>query len=198
MKTLAILIATTIDRRPMFDILMEEFERQIQACKLEYCVKVYYLEDNKEISVGLKRQKLLNMSDGHDYIVFFDSDDMPHENYVKKLHEAIQLSPDCVGFEIDMTTNGTKPQKCCHSLKYPVWQEMKDGYDYVRNITHFNPVKRELAVQVGFKDMRFGEDKDYADRLTPLCKKEIFINEPLFHYRFNNQLLNHNKKYGIR
>lgn len=193
---LSILIATTIDRRNLFHILYETFTSMIKKFKYDDLVEIVFLEDNKEISIGLKRQKLLEQSK-NEYIVYFDSDDMPREAYLPKIITAIQENPDCVGFLINMTTNGQNNQTCCHSLKYKVWSERQDGYDYVRNVTHFNPVKRELAIQVGFQDLRYGEDKLYADALTNLCSKEVFINEFLFDYRYSNHI-SHNEKYGIK
>lgn len=196
--TLSILICTTVDRRPMFEQLKGYFEKQIADLSLEDQVELLYIEDNKEMSVGSKRQKLLEMATG-DWIVFFDSDDMPSDKYVYLVYEAIRNNPDidCIGINIRMTTNGNRPQKCCHRLLYPEWMNNFDGWDYVRNITHFNPVKRALALQTGFKDMRFGEDKDYSDRLLPLLKKEFYIREPLFHYRYSSSEP-HKKKYGIK
>jgi len=193
---LSILIATTIDRRNEFHTLYETFTSMIKKFKYDDLVEIFFLEDNKEISIGLKRQKLLEQSK-NEYIVYFDSDDIPREAYLPKIITAIQENPDCVGFLINMTTNGQNNQTCCHSLKYKVWAEKQDGYDYVRNVTHFNPVKRELAIQVGFQDLRYGEDKLYADALTNLCSKEVFINEFLFDYRYSNHIP-HNEKYGIK
>jgi hypothetical protein len=96
-----------------------------------------------------------------------------------------------------MTTNSEREQVCCHSLRYPEWKDNVDGYDYVRNVTHFNVVRRDLALQVGFKDKRFGEDKIYSDAVTKLCKTEVFIDKVMFHYRYSNKVP-HRKKYGIR
>src|SRR5690606_28377306 len=110
---LSILIATTRDRREMFKLLFFEFHKQSQ----DKPVEVLYEEDNKEISIGAKRQKLLERAKG-DYIVFFDSDDWPMPYYVDYILEALERKPDCVGFLIHMTTNGKKPQVCCHSLRY--------------------------------------------------------------------------------
>lgn len=193
---LSILIATTLDRKEMFSTLYAEFFRQV-ACKP---VEVLFEEDNKEISIGAKRQRLLERATG-EYIVFFDSDDFPCPTYVNDILLALspehgKEKPDCVGFLIHMTTNGTKPQVCCHSLRHKQWAKNVDGYDYVRNVTHFNVAKREIALQVGFKDLRFGEDKEYADRLTALCKTEVFINKKLFHYRYRTEP--HNQKYSIK
>lgn len=189
---LSILIATTKNRRPLFDKLYTEFKKQIKGLPVE----VLYEEDNKEISIGLKRQILLNRSIGK-YICYFDSDDFPFGYYVKMILQALEQEPDCVGMLIHMTTNNKKPQTCCHSLRYPVWKENVDGYDYVRNVTHFNPVLRSLAIKVGFRDTRYGEDRVYSDAVTKLCKKEAFIKLKLFHYRYSTSEP-HKKKYGIR
>lgn len=193
--TLSILIATTFDRREMFKKLWMEFYLQTKDLPVE----VLYEEDNKQMSIGAKRQKLLERAKG-EYVVFFDSDDWPYPYYVREIVEALQGKPDCVGFLIHMTTNRKNPQVCCHSLQYPVWKgdgKVKiDGYDYVRNVTHFNPVKRDIALQVGFKDLRFGEDRLYSDAVTKLCNTEVFINKKLFHYCYSN-LVPHRKKYGF-
>lgn len=188
---LSILIATTVDRRNLFVPLYCELFKQSFGLPVE----IIYLEDNKEISIGTKRQKLLEMASG-EYIVFFDSDDEPMPYYVSEILQAIETNPDCVGLKISMTTNGVNPQTCFHSRNYPTWYSAFPFH--YRNVTHFNPVKRELALQVGFKDMRFGEDKEYADRLTPLCNTEVFIDKPIFHYKFINNIQSHNQKYGIK
>jgi hypothetical protein len=201
MKTLDILICTVIERTHLFSILFHELQKQINYLFTEFPdppVKIIYLQDNKEISVGRKRQQLLQMSQA-DFIVFFDDDDAPCSDYVRLVFDAINspIKPDCIGINVLMTTNGSNVQRCCHSLKYPEWKSNVDDWDYVRNITHFNPVKKELALEVGFSDTRFGEDKEYSDKITKLCQKEFYIEKPLFNYRFNNSQP-HNEKYGIK
>lgn len=178
----------------VFSKLHAELKRQIEG--LEDIVEIRFKEDNKQISVGAKRQLLLQEATG-DYISFFDSDDVPFSYYVKLIIQALAQSPDCVGFLIHMTTNGQRPQVCCHSLQYPEWEQKVDGYDYVRNVTHFNPVRRDLALKIGFKDVRYGEDRKYSDAVTKLCKKEVFINKKLFHYKYSTAE-RHKIKYGIR
>lgn len=159
-------------------------------------VEILVHQDNKQISVGAKSQLLLNESTG-DYINRFDDDDLPYHYYIDAIQEAIKTNPDCVGFPIDMTTNGQNPQRCCHSLKYKQWRNNVDGWDFVRNVTHFNPVKRKLALKIGFRNLRFGEDKHYSDRITRICRTEVYIEQPLFHYRYSNKI-EHSIKYGIK
>ena len=189
---LSILICTTVDRRVMFRQLYAELLRQSSGLEVE----VLYEEDDKSISVGAKQQILLRRAQG-EYIVFFDSDDWPMSDYVLEILVALESNPDCVGMLIAMTTNGGNPQVCCHSLRFKVWAKNKGGYDYVRNVTHFNPVRRKLALLVGFSDLRHGEDKKYSDSVTRLCKTEVFIDKRLFHYRYSNAEP-FNSKYGFK
>lgn len=189
---LSILVATTIDRRELFKKLYYEFFVQTKDLPVE----VLFEEDAKEISVGAKRQKLLLRAKG-EYVCYFDSDDFPFAYYTEEILKALEKKPDCVGFLIHMTTNLKNPKVCCHSLKYKTWAEKKDGYDYVRSVTIFNPVKRKIALQAGFPDKRYGEDHEYSNKVTPLCKTEVFINRKLFHYRYSNAVP-HLKKYGFK
>jgi glycosyltransferase involved in cell wall biosynthesis len=197
---LSILIATTVDRRDVFYPLLDEFERQVKEHKLEDKVEICYMEDNKELTIGSKRNNLINMSRG-EWIVFFDSDDMPIDYYVPLIVQKLEEHrPDCIGFKIKMTTNGEKPQICDHSLRHAAegWQTNKKGFDYIRNVTHFNPVRRSYAIRVGFPEVRYGEDKVYSDKITKLCKTEYYLDIPyLFEYRYSNAV-EHNKKYGIK
>lgn len=209
---LSILIATTEERRGMYYELMTEFENQIKAEEYNNgsvlidsslstwrnCtgkdVEVISVSDNKGISIGRKRQVLLDMAVG-EWVVFFDDDDWPASNYVELILSNMSDSVDCMGIKVKMTTNGLNEQTCLHRLGRP-WAESKEGYDYIRPIIHFNPVRRELALQAGFRDMRFGEDRDYADRLNRLVRNEVFIDEWLFHYRYTTKQP-HNEKYGV-
>jgi len=198
MIELSVLIATVPERKEMFDLLVAEFYRQIEADNLHELVSIEFNDSPRgAMSIGKKRQLMAENARGKN-IVYFDDDDFPEQDYLKTIVNAlVKHSPDCIGLIIHMTTNGQNDQLCCHSLKYPEWENDVDGWSYVRNVTHFNPVKKELALKAGFKDMRYGEDKDYADRLTALCSFEVFIEDKImFHYRFSTAEP-HAQKYGI-
>lgn len=189
---LSILICHIPERREMLNLLLDEFQKQSRP-------GVEVLVDPRrkgECSVGTKRQALLEKSMG-EWIVFFDDDDWPNTNYINLIFDHMG-DYDCMGINGTMTTNGGMQQTWCHSLGYD-WSDGSapvDGWDYVRPIIHFNPVLREKALLVGFNDLRFGEDRDYSDRLNKLLYKENFIEEPLFHYRYSNQTPHH-VKYGL-
>lgn len=205
MKKWGILIATVNERQHLFMMLIHELTKQINSAGLANDIILISKCDNKEMSIGKKRQLLLEEAkkENCEYVNFFDDDDFPNYNYISDIYDVIKDSKvDCVGILINMTTNGMRPQVCCHSLKYEKiksWGVGKniDGYNYVRNVTHFNPVKLEHALKVGFEDKRFGEDEPYAYKLTALCSTEAFLPRPVMHYRYSTAQ-NFNAKYGIK
>lgn len=199
---LSILICSIEERRDKLEGLLLLLGSQITKLHGWATIEIIHITDNKEMSIGSKRQKLLEKAKG-DWIVFFDDDDLPAYNYIELILDAIISNKDidCIGIRGIMTTDGKNNKTWCHRLGYKIQGDghtpHKSGYDYVRPIIHFNPVKREKALQAGFKDMRFGEDMDYASRLNPLLTKEFFIDEILFHYRYSTDQP-HNKKYGVK
>jgi glycosyltransferase involved in cell wall biosynthesis len=193
---LSILIATTYNRKNSFDILVNEIQRQIILHSLEKKIEVISICDGKNVSVGYKRQKLLEAASG-DFICYIDSDDMIAETYCIDIVTAIEnnINVDCVGFLINCDMEGKK-ENAISSNRYDDWCENKDGFKYCRTIYHKNPVRRSIALQVGFEDKRFGEDYTYSVGLKKrgLINSESFINKVLYYYQYKYE--NKNTKYG--
>jgi hypothetical protein len=191
---LSILICTIKGRENQFQALLGTIKKQLL---IEHMQEVELLTkiDNKEISVGAKREALLNCAKG-DYVVFIDDDDSVADDYIEQILKAIQHNPDCIGFKIECNMEGIK-HKAIASNIYDDWCENVDGFKYCRTIYHKTPVRREIALQIGFKDMRFGEDYDYSKRLkaSGLLKKEYFIDKYLYFYNYKFE--NPKTKYGI-
>jgi glycosyltransferase involved in cell wall biosynthesis len=142
-------------------------------------IEICYDIDGGQLSVGVKRQKLLERATG-DYICFIDDDDMVPDDYVAKILNAIESEPDCCSLTGELHWPNGGIERFEHSIDYDKW-EKKDNV-YLRYPNHLNAVKRELALQVGFKDLRHGEDRDYSDRLKPLLKTETKIEGVIYHY----------------
>jgi len=191
---LSILICTIPERKEKFEALMKELERQVWALNVLDLVEVWHNSSPKgSITIGAKRQGLLNLAKG-DYVCFIDDDDNISEDYIREILEAIDLGPDCVGFKIHCDMEG-KSESAASSLKYKKWDDNKDGYRYVRSIYHKTPVKREIALKVGFPNKSFSEDHDYSMGLQPFLKTEIFIDKVLYYYNYKFE--DPKTKYGI-
>ena len=145
-------------------------------------VEIIVEKDNCEITTGAKRNVLLHRARG-EYVAFVDDDDMVADDYVAKILQATKNNPDCVGLEGLMTRvkKGREiKNKFIHSLQYPYWYQEKGVYYRCPN--HLNPVKRELALQVGYLDVTVQEDLDYSTRLRPLLKTEEYITGTMYFY----------------
>lgn len=187
----SILLATVVGRAKLFAKLHEELQRQA----VENPVEIVVACDNKEISIGAKRQQLLERATG-DYVAFIDDDDWVSHDYVDRILVALESSPDCVGFEISCTFNGGSPKRAITSMRYPDWVDHRDGYAHCRSIYHKSVVRRDMALQVGFEDMRYGEDRIFSKGIMKLVKTEQFIPHQLYQYRYHHEPFS--EKYGIK
>ena len=194
---LSILIPTVVGREAKLQKLLnilnaqQDEENPGEANDIEVLVD----KDNKEVSIGAKRQRLLENSKG-EYVVFIDDDDEVSHDYIREICKAIQSKPDAVGFKIECTFNGTGKCMASASSRYSDWSEDVDGFKYVRSIYHKTPLKREIALKVGFEDRRFGEDYVYSMGVMKHIKSENYINKVLYFYKYNDEP--YPQKYGIK
>jgi len=192
---LSILIPTTTDRQADFERLESELQKQIGNKQVE----VFSLCDNKEVSVGAKRNELYKMAQGK-YSVMIDSDDWVPPYYIKEVLKAAKQDKDCIGYIEACLINGEE-KKSLISLKCEKWCEFspaKEGFHYHRTPFFKVPIKTEICKYVGVKDMRFAEDHDFAKRVHMMLKDEAFINKEMYYYHANSMTREeHNKRYGI-
>jgi hypothetical protein len=191
---LSILIPTVTGREEKLQRLRDILIPQMEAINKEAeIVEIIIAKDNKEISIGRKRHKLIEQAKG-EYIVFVDDDDTVSSDYINQILK--NLGADAIGFLIDCYYDGEYTGRAKASRVYNNWAENVDGFRYVRNIYHKTPHLRSLALQTGFKDLRFGEDYEYCMRLASLIKTENFIDQVLYFYQYSSKE-DHNKKYGF-
>ncbi len=204
MTLLSILIATIQGREPQFAVLLEHVTSQCRrrgwlgAGDEAGTVEILWEKDDKTISIGAKRQILLERARGK-FVAFIDDDDWVSDNYVSRIVDAIASHPriDCVGLIGEHTTDGGNPERFVGSLRYREWASDRDGYRYVRSPYHKTPVARTAALRAGFQDERFREDYSYSMRLRGLLHREYFIaDEVLYHHRYSTGVP-HDIKYGI-
>lgn len=192
---LTIMIPTTVDRYAQFRLLARIVFNQIFDGHYWSKVELIWEEDNKEISVGAKRQKLLERSRG-EFVVGIDSDDAVADSYVKDIVEAIEKNQtaDHVGFIEKCIIDGVE-SRSIFSIRHQKWDENKDGYDHIRCANPKSVIRRSKALQVGFPDLRFGEDRIFSENVTPLLISEVFIEKELYIYKPTPSP--HNERYGI-
>lgn len=177
---LSVLICTIPKRQMMF--------RQLKAILESQLVEGVEIlsDDHPTLTTGGKRQRLLLKSVGS-YVCFVDDDDMIDPDYIKTIVEAIDHSPDVICFKGWMLTNGRNRTEWIISNSLP-YEDSLIGRKkvYLRFPNHLCPIKREIALRIGYPHLTYREDYDYALRLkeSGLVKTETFIDKHLYTYNY--------------
>ena len=130
------------------DIHMQANQLGLQLGKeYEICVFV----DNKEKTVGFKRNYLLDQAKG-EYTVFIDDDDRISSEYLKLVMQAIIENPgvDVIGIKGRFYDKGEFKKEFIHSTQYGAYTENDEFY--FRPPNHLNPMKASISKQYKFID----------------------------------------------
>jgi hypothetical protein len=181
-----ILIATIPHRHEKLCALLAELGRQQEELfgPGESPVGVLLFRDNLELSYGEKNQVLVTSATA-EYVSCFDDDDWPAPGFLAWIWQALASRPDYVGFRVLWTRNGTPQLPVIHSLACTGWHEAPDHL--YRDITQFNPIRRELALTGTWAGGGPSPDRDWAGgvRASGRCKVQAWVPEALYRYREN-------------
>jgi hypothetical protein len=215
---LSILIPTTPDREMELGYLIWSIKKQsgmaskevkilYDWCVLHYIsfldigfpIEIMIANDDKEISIGEKRERLYNIATGV-YSWQIDSDDDIADNAIELILEAIKQEPDCITFQEHCMINGVH-LKSNHSLDYGDWEGdgqrlLADGFHYHRTPFMKSVIKTEIARSVPIPHIRFGEDHQWAQALKPHLKTQCHMHEDIYFYQHTSTP--HNERYGIK
>jgi len=179
----SILIATLESRREQFERLYERLTGQIERASSSEETEIVHFRDDRQHSVGHKRNWLVAQAQG-EFVAFVDDDDEVSDDYVALIVQALQAHADvdCLGITGIITFRGTRPRLFVHSLRYRRY--FSKGGRYYRPPYHLNPIRRSIALRYPFEDISYSEDIDWAMRLCRdgALKKEFFIEQPIYHY----------------
>ena len=194
MIKLSILIPTVIGREDKLAKLMSAIEPQLTSE-----VQVYTLCDNKEMTIGDKRTALYKQAGGL-FSVQIDDDDMIPDYYVEEVLKRIDTFPevDCIGYIERCKWGGSRETFSDFSLRYSEWKEQKNNNEFahVRTPFHKTPIRTDIAVQVPFEPIRWGEDHKWSIAINPLLKTEVYIPKVMYIYQYEHE--NPKTKYGIK
>lgn len=184
----SILIPSLIERENLLNRLLNILNTQIKECNAENEVEILVLTDNREQSTGTKRNRLIQMANG-EYLCFFDDDDVPENNYIKLVLEAVEQSPDVIPINGYITIRGANPTYWQMGLEY----ERKTITNCMGQVEHYEAPPNHLAVMKKclmkdylFQDISWAEDSEWADRLKndKVFKTQVRIKQPIYHYVF--------------
>lgn len=181
MKSLwTILVPTLGQRAALFDRLLAALLPQVEAAAGAVCVLAWW--NNGSPSLPEIRDGLLAAAET-EYVSFFDDDDMPTPLYVPAIVAALASRPDHVGFKIEYTTDGVGHEIVDHSLRHRRWHRNADGM-LVRDFTHIDPVRTDIARQGSFRVPRAGraEDRAWVKTVRGRLVTEAYVDRVLYRY----------------
>lgn len=193
---LTICIPTVVGREEQFTALYAKLDLQRKLANLSGDVDIIYEKDNKEISIGKKRDMLYNRAKGL-YSVQIDDDDDVVDDYIETIYHEL-TGEDTIGYVERCIINGSV-QYSKISGEFNDWEsKYEEGYHYRRTPFFKVPILTELCKKVGVDDLRFGEDHDFARRLKPHIKTHKFINKVMYLYSANTLTAEqHKNRYGL-
>lgn len=185
---LAILIPTLPERADFLARLMRRLQPQVDSSGGRIVVQTLITESERNggPTTGSKRQ-ILTEQHGADYQCFIDDDDDVSDEYCPKILTALDTGCDVVGFRLRHFMDGVQTGWTVHSVVSGGWGQRPgiDGLmEYYRTPNHLNPIRREMALAVGYPDRTIGEDADYSTRLFEKFPnmRESFIDAFLYDY----------------
>lgn len=197
MIKLTVCFPTIVGREKEFEYIFNKIGNQVRDLNLTEEIDSVLFKDNKEISIGAKRDSIYKNCKGL-FSVQIDDDDDVSDDFIESIYKAITQNPDadCIGYLERVIMDGvTKYSKI--SNQFNDWATTPSGYE--RTPFFKVPIKTKLCQQIGVADMRFGEDHDFAKRIKPLLHNEVFIDKALYYYTGNSLTAEqHRERYGIK
>lgn len=174
-----ILIATLGQRQERFQRLLNHLLPQVEETSGRVNVLAYW--NNGERPLAEVRQALVDEADGT-FVSFIDDDDLVAATYVSAIHKRMRDTPgiDYVGFRLQCYVDGAPLKPTYHSLRYKQWYD--DARGYYRDVSHLNPVRRELALKADFRRAEPPEDVSWADQLRGTLKTESYVDDVMYQY----------------
>ena len=176
-----IMIATLGRRRHKLERMLGGLLPQVDAAG--GLVTVEALWNNGERPIGQVRQDMLDHA-AAEYVSFLDDDDEVPPYFVARVLPLLD-GIDYIGWRQKLWRGVVEQRPVVHSLRYSRWCDMPRCYE--RDITHFNPMRRDLAVQGTFLGPfeAWSEDHYWASQLRGKVLTEHFIDEVMLFQRWD-------------
>jgi len=137
--------------------------------------------DNREASIGTKRQAMLQAAEGK-YTSFIDDDDKVTAHYFEDAAACIAGNFDCMRLRGQISR-----WTFTHSIGNKLTDPMANETTFLRPPNHLNVMKADIAKTVKFRDASSGEDLDWTIKLarTGFLRTEYQSDENRIHYLYD-------------
>jgi hypothetical protein len=174
----SILIPTIPGREASLKSLMEGIREKVDRLAPGLRVDIVINFDNREKSVGRKREELLQGATGK-YMSFIDDDDQITDAYVEDIRDTI-----AGGYHVMRLRGQIQQYTFTHSLENTLSGMMARDEVFLRPPNHLNPMMTDVAKLVHFGDAVRGEDLDWTIRMAKrgFLEREFRSDPSRIHY----------------
>ena len=174
---LSILICSLTERRNIFlDRLLSKLEPQVQNKNVEILV----FSDNAKRSIGQKRNDAIEMANGK-YTCFIDDDDLISDDYVDLILKEIRdWSPDVIVFDALITFDDQRPKIVKYGREFDYCEKEEAYYRHPNHLM----VHKKSNITEWFKDIKTGEDDEWASRMLSRIVTQSRIDKILYFYEY--------------
>lgn len=181
----SILIATMPGRETSLKRLVTSIhEKHARICP-EVQIEVLLSFDNREATIGTKRQSLLDRAAGK-YLSFIDDDDDVTDAYFEDATACISGK-----YHVARLRGQIQQYTFTHSIENSLDQPMARGDVFLRPPNHLNILLSTVAKFIQYRDVKYGEDLDWCIRLAQrmFLTNEYRSDESRIHYIYNSRPL---------
>lgn len=179
---LSILIPSIPSR---FEKMITLFNRINNQIKDKSEVEILVWIDNKNRSIGRKRNDLVTMSQGK-YIAFVDDDDGIADSYIEDMLTGCDSDADVITFKQLARINDVWTY-IDFSLENEN-EEIQPNSITRRKPFHVCGIKRSLTKNIKFANVGYGEDWDWMQRVLLNIKTEYKIDKVLHFYSYKKEV----------
>lgn len=181
-SVLILSIPSRVDR-----FLMPLYNKMLGQAEGHPEVEILCLIDNKSMTIGEKRQALLDSARGK-WIGFMDDDDGISDDYIKSLSYAMKNNPaDVITFDQHCSVNGEEFM-VNFSINNPhqPWIPGSGTKKILRTPYHMCFWRSEIAKSSAFKPSSYGEDLAWCMGMYPKIRTETHIDKVLHYYQYSD------------
>jgi glycosyltransferase involved in cell wall biosynthesis len=167
--------------------LIPQYQKLLKQAEGKPQVEILCLIDNKSMTIGEKRQALLDMARGK-WIGFLDDDDDVSDTYIDSLISAMEKTPsDVITFDQHCSVNG-KEFTVNFKMTNPHQPYIPGAgtLHLLRPPYHMCFWHRDIAKKARFEPSSYGEDLAWCMKMYPNVKSETHIPKILHFYKYSD------------
>ena len=178
----SVLVATISERTRDLEGLLFRLSAQLRDVPKD-SVEIVWFGDNRQRSVGAKRNGLLQLAQG-DFLGFVDDDDVVADDYLPRLVSAITANPhaDVIVFDQTCTIDGGPMIHCRYGVELDyTWD---GGAEWFGRPAHTQCWRSSIAKRHPFPEIQCGEDTDWAWRCSADVREQVRLDWIGYHYPY--------------